>query len=289
MTNTLSAQPLYIQMNFWLLIGSGLLVVAMTLMLWFRKALSGQLSPAASMWKLPEVPMFRGSNFPLPADHILMLSYVGMNVLMIAPCCFEQPTSATESPEEAVDILTVWINTFFNFAIYLPFIIRYGIITRMKFTLKFSSLVFTVLALISVYVCSAIVQASGLAEWIIRQTGTPETQYAIRQITESSGDINTVLPVLVSAVIIAPLVEELFFRGFIYNILKKYSGIIPAALASGLFFGAVHISLVQCVILTFFGIIQCFLYERTRSIVYPILMHMIFNGLAMTMLLLLEV
>lgn len=289
MIHELSAQPLYIQINFWLLVGSALLVVALTLFPWFLKAANGNMSSEPSIWKLPEVPMFRGSKFPLPADHILMLCYVGMTVLMIAPCCFESATATPESTEETIDIISVWINTIFNFAIYLPFLIRYGIITRMSFSLRFSHLGLTILALGSIYTVSAIVDISGLAEWLMQKTGAPETQYAIRQITESAGNIDTILPVIVNAVFIAPLVEELFFRGFIYNILKKHTGILTAALVSGLFFGAVHISLVQCIILTIFGIVQCFLYEHTRSIVYPMLLHMIFNGIAMSMLFLVSI
>lgn len=289
MIQDILAKPLYIQLNFGLLVGSALLIAAIALVSCFRNSVYGELN-SASMWKLPEVPVFRGSNFPLKADYILMLSYVAMTTLMIGSTCLEldAPTPTSEETGQQTDRFVVWINVFINFAIYLPLIIRYAIASGFRCNIKFRHFVATILALLCIYATSITVGLSGVVQWITEHTGSPETQHAIQQITQESDAPATLLPIIVSAVIIAPIVEEIFFRGFIYNILKKHSSILVAALASGLFFGAVHISLVQCIILTVFGIVQCFLYEHTRSILFPILLHLTFNGLSIAALILFQ-
>ena len=53
-----------------------------------------------------------------------------------------------------------------------------------------------------------------------------------------------------------------------------------AALASALFFSVVHGSLTQFIPLTLFALIQCWAYERARSLWLPILLHMLFNGIS---------
>lgn len=289
MIQELIEKPLYIQINFGLLAGSALFIVVLTLVQCFRRSVCGAGCPP-SMWKLPEVPIFRGSNFPIAADYALMLFYVLISALFIGSSCLQLDAAAPAEAagEQQVDIITVWLNVIFNFAMYLPLIIRYAIISKFRCDIRFSSLAKTILALGIIYTLNIALNCCGVLKWIAEATGSPETQHAIQQITQESGSAASILPLIVSAVIVAPIVEEIFFRGFIYNLLKKLTVIPVAAIASGIFFGAVHISLVQCTVLSIFGIVQCFLYEHTRSILYPILLHMIFNGLAMTALFLLQ-
>lgn len=80
------------------------------------------------------------------------------------------------------------------------------------------------------------------------------------------------------AVLVAPVTEECFFRGFIYNILKRWNGRGLASVASALMFASVHGSLIQMVPLTIFGIVQCFAYEKSRSLWLPIVIHTVFNA-----------
>ena len=47
--------------------------------------------------------------------------------------------------------------------------------------------------------------------------------------------------IAISAVIVAPLVEEIFFRGFMYQALRRTMAILPAALLTSVVFGIAHI------------------------------------------------
>lgn len=82
--------------------------------------------------------------------------------------------------------------------------------------------------------------------------------------------------------VMAPLAEELFFRGFLYGGLRKY-GVPIAAIVSGLLFGAVHIGgspIGFLVPLAALGIILALLYERTGSLYPPIALHALNNSIA---------
>ena len=77
--------------------------------------------------------------------------------------------------------------------------------------------------------------------------------------------------------IAAPIVEELIFRGYLYPIMKKYTGAWFALISSSLLFGIIHVSLVPLIPLALFGAILVLLYEYTESIWTPIIAHCIFN------------
>lgn len=79
---------------------------------------------------------------------------------------------------------------------------------------------------------------------------------------------------ILSTVIIAPVVEELLFRGLIYKRLRANLKTVPAMLLSAFIFGLVHANIVQFVYAFLIGIIVAFVYERFRTIVAPVLFHL---------------
>ena len=90
----------------------------------------------------------------------------------------------------------------------------------------------------------------------------------------------------IHAVIVAPLVEETVFRGFIYGVLKRYTDGWFAALCSSLLFAIVHMHLGSLVPLFVLALGLCAAYERTGSLLVPMWMHALFNGVSTTLLLL---
>jgi membrane protease YdiL (CAAX protease family) len=84
-------------------------------------------------------------------------------------------------------------------------------------------------------------------------------------------------------VLLAPVAEELFFRGFLFAGLRSRWSLWPAALTSGLIFGLVHAptGVTTVVPLAALGLALCWLYDRTGSLWPCVIAHMINNGLAL--------
>ncbi len=84
---------------------------------------------------------------------------------------------------------------------------------------------------------------------------------------------------VISPVVIAPIAEELFFRGIVQSFLKQLLGSRWRAvfLSAGVF-GAAHYGQPQVVVpMIGFGLILGGLYERRGSLVTPIAIHLLFN------------
>jgi CAAX protease family protein len=86
----------------------------------------------------------------------------------------------------------------------------------------------------------------------------------------------------VLVVVVAPVVEEIFFRGFFYRALRTSLPIWGAALITGTIFGAIHVFTgAQAVpILIVLGVILCLVYEHTGTLYSVIGLHAFNNAIA---------
>lgn len=91
-----------------------------------------------------------------------------------------------------------------------------------------------------------------------------------------------------AAIILAPLVEELIFRGCIYRFLKSQMVQPIAMLASALFFALIHLNLMSFVPLMLVGILLVRIYEETGNIKAAICFHAFFNGFNLLLLFILS-
>jgi len=87
--------------------------------------------------------------------------------------------------------------------------------------------------------------------------------------------------VFVIGVVLAPLVEELFFRGFLFAGFRQQYGWKKAALLSAMFFALIHMQPTAILPIFLLGLIFAYLYHVSASIWPAILMHMLSNGLAL--------
>ena len=99
-------------------------------------------------------------------------------------------------------------------------------------------------------------------------------------------DKSTALAIITAVFVVgvAPLVEEFFFRGFLYQALRNRLGVGGGAVASGLIFGAIHFKLQFLVPLAVLGTILALLFQRTNSIWPCIALHALNNALALLVL-----
>ena len=83
----------------------------------------------------------------------------------------------------------------------------------------------------------------------------------------------------IASIIIAPIIEELIFRGVLFNRLKVRVGIIPAMLISSFMFGIGH-EFGGMTSAFLFGLCMCILYLKTDNILVPMSVHFINNTVA---------
>lgn len=83
--------------------------------------------------------------------------------------------------------------------------------------------------------------------------------------------------------LLAPLAEELAFRGLLYRGLRQLTRPAPAAVVSALIFAVMHAHLAQGAWALALGLFLAFAYEQTRSLLAPILIHALFNAVPVAM------
>ena len=82
-----------------------------------------------------------------------------------------------------------------------------------------------------------------------------------------------------TALVIAPIAEELIFRGYIFGVLRRYVGKWWALLISAMVFAAIHAHIPSLAGLFALAITLTLVYEGTGSLWAPILMHSLFNAI----------
>ena len=120
------------------------------------------------------------------------------------------------------------------------------------------------------------------AVWVAA-LGLDERQTLPDELGIAGSTLNLVL-VVVLITVVAPIGEELFFRGYFFGALRNWKGFLPAALITGIVFGAIHIGSAPIgftVPLAVFGFGLCLLYERTRSLYPCIALHALNNSVAL--------
>jgi len=117
----------------------------------------------------------------------------------------------------------------------------------------------------------------GYFRWMERLLGESPVQDVVK-VLKVAKNPTVVALMAVTAVIVAPLCEEIVFRGYLYAVAKRFGGRWTAACCSALLFSAAHGSLAALLPLFLFGLLLVVVYERTGSLWAPIAGHFFFNA-----------
>ncbi len=265
----LSSLPLHSQLMLAVIVTSALLCLVVVLAgplrrRWLRAEHDG----------LPPVP----PAFPGLADQLYTALFISFVLYGAAANLFPSETSRESS---ALTWGTMLAAIATHIGLYLPMLVRYAMLHPWQKPAQpwWHFLLRLLLVWSGIYASIALVEGSGFSSWLIERTQCPEHQDLVTAF--SRGDLMQKLYIGISAVLVAPIVEECCFRGFLYNTLKRHGGCVAAALASALLFGAIHSSLAQMLPLTLFGIGQCIAYEKSRTLWLPIAVHALFNSVSL--------
>ena len=82
---------------------------------------------------------------------------------------------------------------------------------------------------------------------------------------------------ILATAVVGPILEELVFRGIIYNNLKKSFSIKSSLLILSLMFAVYHFNFVQGLYAFLFSTIITYYYEKTDNFLVPMFIHMVGN------------
>lgn len=129
---------------------------------------------------------------------------------------------------------------------------------------------------------AALIGSSLLVSLLITLTGSEATPE--RVLTEDlMGTPGELLLVVAAAVVMAPLVEELLFRGLLHRALRRRLTIAPATLLSSALFAVVHLDVatsqpLALAGLTLVGAVLAVAAERTGGLLVPVVIHATYNA-----------
>ena len=101
----------------------------------------------------------------------------------------------------------------------------------------------------------------------------PENKIAELIVNKNISSI--ILLVVVS--LIAPVCEEIFFRGFIFQAFKKSWGVFAGLFISSLLFSAAHLELYNIIPLFAIGWVLAYIFNKTKSLFPVIFLHAVYN------------
>lgn len=118
-------------------------------------------------------------------------------------------------------------------------------------------------------------------------------QVAVKQLELTIGNTPLLIAMIVAVIFLVPVVEELLFRGFLQNFIKRYVNRLWAIVITAALFALMHFAIsqgignIQLIVSLFaLSLFLGFIYERERTIWAPITLHMSFNAFSVLMILL---
>jgi len=114
------------------------------------------------------------------------------------------------------------------------------------------------------------------ARLLSRLEVSTKPQEAVRVMQEASSPAELAI-YGVFAVLVAPFIEELIFRGVLYPALKQNGNRSLALWGTSIFFAITHANIAAMLPLTVLAVILTLLYETTNNLLAPMLTHSLFN------------
>ncbi|MFM1770709.1 MAG: hypothetical protein RJA22_3238 [Verrucomicrobiota bacterium] len=119
--------------------------------------------------------------------------------------------------------------------------------------------------------------AAGCEQVLRAWQGDVETQAAVKVMELALSPGRRTL-FLLASLVLAPVAEEILFRGILYPAIKQQGHPRLALAASAVLFSAIHFNQLAFIPFIVLAVLLTLLYERTGSLLAPILAHAAFNA-----------
>ncbi len=112
--------------------------------------------------------------------------------------------------------------------------------------------------------------------------GEPPEQDLVQDL-KATQDTAVLIGFGVLTCLVAPVAEELFFRGFLFSVLASRIGVLWGALITGGIFGVIHLPgspALGVAVLVAFGALLCVVYWKTGSLIPCMALHALNNAIS---------
>ena len=208
---------------------------------------------------------------------LFIVSIFGLAVFAVVTVTDPSIDEADDLPVAATQALTFVQDAIFVFVAWIAVRLSIGETPRERFGLVRPQGVLNVLrwtaAAYAIFWAAAIVLAAIF--------GQPDDQTLVTDLREEDA-LGVVIVWAVLICVLAPVVEEFFFRGFMFTVLARRMGVAWAVVVDGFVFGIGHAAgaeLIQLLALAAFGMGLCILYWRTQSIIPCMALHALNNSI----------
>jgi membrane protease YdiL (CAAX protease family) len=209
---------------------------------------------------------------------LVIVSIVGLAVYGVAKATDTSVKGAGDLPVSFTQALTFFQDLVFVFAAWIGVKLALGKVTAADLGLRRVRRIWAAVGWATV----ALVAFNGFALLLAEIFGQPKAQALVNDIRAEDA-LGIVIAWGVLVCVLAPLVEEVFFRGFMFTVFARRMGVAWAALLDGVVFGIGHAGgaqAIQLVALGAFGVALCLLYWRTQSIIPGMALHALNNSIA---------
>lgn len=122
-----------------------------------------------------------------------------------------------------------------------------------------------------------------VSNFVFEQFGIPaRPQSSVLRLAQSQGW--EFVRLLLLGILVAPVVEETFFRGYLLPALRARMGSGISNFLQAAVFSTIHFHLQSFVALFFLGVVLAWQYNKTRNLIAPVVTHSLFNLINILML-----
>lgn len=211
-------------------------------------------------------------NIILTAQLTIRMMAAGEEIDVIA-----MTTEVTELLMERLMEMTVVAGLATLLLFWIVFLIR-----RKKFTKEVCIRKFPVKGILPI----AVIAACFNVVTSVIVTYFPWPQSWMDSYAASSSSIDGSLMSWLAAVLMAPVLEEIVFRGLVYTRLKKGMPVIAAGIVTSILFGIAHGTIIWAIYTFIFSLVLIWVFEMFQSLAACITLHMAYNlsGMALSLI-----
>lgn len=151
------------------------------------------------------------------------------------------------------------------------------------FNIRPKKALLTGLIVISIFFPIILILQVASAELMTRIGHEPVEQEAV-QIMRQTGNLAGSVVLGIVAILLAPVVEEMLFRGLLYPAIKQKGFPRVALWISSTAFALIHFNVTIFLPLMVLAMVLTWLYERTENLLAPIMAHAVFNAVSFVVL-----